>query len=520
MLSAASVVVLAAGLGAYGLAALRWLRVAQREHYLAGSVLRFAARWWSLSWWQPALLLLGWAFALGALAWLLFGLLGAVVAGAGPVGLSLRGRTSRLAFTRRLRTLAGATGLLGAGGVTLCGLRWDWRGAAVAAVLLGLAAPAVVDLALALLAPVESRVAARYVDRASRRLAEIHPVVLAITGSYGKTTTKGYAAELLAGRFQVLASPRSYNNQAGLARTVNELLVAGTDVLVAEMGTYGPGELAHLCSWLTPTVSVITAIGPVHLERFGSLEKILEAKAEITTPARASVLNVDDPLLASLAERLECEGRRVVRCSGSRPETEVAVVQGADGVHVHVGGEDLGVVALAGNSATIALSNVACAFGAAIELGCSAAELLGRLGSLPVAENRLQVRSATSGAAILDDTFNSNPAGTRLALGALAAIPAKRRIVVTPGMVELGTMQAAENEAFGAAAGQVATDVVVVGRTNRRALLAGLRSVRQGGAPVVVHLVSHREQASEFVRANLGGEDAVLYENDLPDHFP
>ena len=120
-------------------------------------------------------------------------------------------------------------------------------------------------------------------------------VGIVLGGSYGKTSTKGYLAHLLAGRYSVVASPRSFNNRAGLARTVNELLVPGTDVLIAEMGAYGPGEIAELCRWLPPEVAVITAIGPVHLERFKSLDRTLAAKAEITVGAETVVLNVDDP---------------------------------------------------------------------------------------------------------------------------------------------------------------------------------------------------------------------------------
>src|SRR6202035_5977429 len=98
-------------------------------------------------------------------------------------------------------------------------------------------------------------------------------------------STKGYAAHLLGGSLTVVASPASFNNRAGLARAVNEHLTQGTEVFVAEMGTYGRGEIAELCSWVRPDVAVITAVGPVHLERFGSEERVLEAKAEILKDA-------------------------------------------------------------------------------------------------------------------------------------------------------------------------------------------------------------------------------------------
>jgi UDP-N-acetylmuramoyl-tripeptide--D-alanyl-D-alanine ligase len=147
-------------------------------------------------------------------------------------------------------------------------------------------------------------------------------------------------------------------------------------------------------------------------------------------------------------------------------------------------------------------------------------------------DHRLQAATGASGVAILDDTYNSNPAGAAealVALGALGgvgpepdgsdAVADRRRLaLVTPGMVELGSRQFEENRKFGAAAADVADQVLVVGRTNRRALVAGVGSVT--GSPAQVMVVDHRDEAVEWVRKHLGPGDAVLYENDLPDHYP
>ena len=126
---------------------------------------------------------------------------------------------------------------------------------------------------------------------------------------------------------------------------------------------------------------------------------------------------------------------------------------------------------------------------------------------------------------MLDDTYNSNPAGAAVALSLLAELGAhaKRRVVVTPGMVELGRLQQHENSALGRSAAAVATDLVVVGRTNRRALLEGARSAsgdRTAGSGLSVVEVPTRQDAVTWVKANVGPGDVVLYENDLPDHYP
>jgi len=417
-----------------------------------------------------------------------------------------------------LRLVAGTELVLGGGVVVIGAGIGGLRGAVVAAAIAVVAVPALCDGALLLLTPVEDAIADRYVRRASAVLARVHPVVVGITGSYGKTSTKGYAAHLLAGRFSVVASPRSFNNRAGLARTVNELLVPGTDVLIAEMGAYGPGEIADLCGWLAPKVAVITAIGPVHLERFKNLDRTLAAKAEITVGAETVVLNIDDSRLAGLAVTLVGEGRVVLGCSTCDTAAGVALIADEEGYALYRSGELLGRRAVAPEARPPAPTNLACAIGVAFALGCQPADVLERLADLPVIENRLQLRPATTGALVLDDTFNSNPAGARLALAALATTGTGRRVVVTPGMVELGGVQDEENSRFARDAASLATDVIVVGETNRRALLEGLG---RAGEPAASSLsVRTREDAVAWVRQQLGPGDVVLYENDLPDHYP
>ncbi len=336
-MSALDISVVASAVAATVLAGVRWLRVAQREHYLAGSVIRFAARWWwgSVSF-NRLLLVLA---VLGVLVGLTFppaGLAVAVVLALGPVGLTLRGRTAKLVWTRRLRTLAVVWAALQAVVVAAGVLGGVGPVVAVAGALL---APALVDVACALTAPLERRLANRHVEAASAKLRRLAPIVVGITGSYGKTSTKGYVGHLLSSTRAVVVSPASYNNRAGLARTVNERLAPGTEVLVAEMGTYGPGEIAELCSWLTPRVGVITAIGPVHLERFGSEDRIVEAKAEILERAEVAVLNVDDARLRALADRAAAAGKRVWRCSATDRHADVCVLADGGALEMHLRGD-------------------------------------------------------------------------------------------------------------------------------------------------------------------------------------
>ncbi|MDA8271936.1 MAG: UDP-N-acetylmuramoyl-tripeptide--D-alanyl-D-alanine ligase [Actinomycetota bacterium] len=506
------------------ISSVRWLRVAQREHYIPGYTSRFALRWYSDRYRvvNPILAVLAAIAGLVVVARpddLLPAGIGflAVLAATlvAPRGLSYRGSTSPLNYTRRLTTLAILTWLIN---VVFVGLgAWFGLGMAFGVVAMILL-PACVDLALLLTLPIERRNLSKFVDRAAKKLEKLSPRVVAITGSYGKTSTKVYIAHLVSSTFTTFASPASFNNRAGLARAINEGLSPGTEVLVAEMGTFKKGEIADLCRWIPPDISVITSIGPVHLERFGSEDNIVEAKSEIAKNASVVVLNADNHYLANLARTLSAEGKRLVMVSGKDINADVAVKDDDEGnLVIYAGQRRMCSMPFLDISQT----NIAAAVAVSLELGVPESNIAERLATLPVAKNRLNLSTNESGITVLDDTYNSNPAGARLALGALERrkSPLCRAVIVTPGMIELGKKQFEENSFLGRAAARIATDVVIVGYTNRRALLEGVSNAETEGFKPNVLLVGSRGEAVRWVRENLTFGDAVLYENDLPDHF-
>jgi len=491
--------------------ALRWLRVAQREHYLTGAVSRFQGRWWRSTPTNAALGVVFVGLVVGSLLepglgiwWVLAG---AAIVVVFPIGLPVVGSTSPLRWTPRMRRVAWGSGALVVAVATGVGV----VAGAAAGLLVGLGAGGpLIDLALWALAPVERREQARWVDQARAGLRAVGPAVVAITGSYGKTTTKEYARRILATAGPTLASPASFNNAMGLARTVNEHLALGTSWFVAEMGTYGPGEIRSMCEWVSPDIAAITAIGPMHLERFGTLDVTLAAKAEISERARVVVLNVDDPRLAGLAARLEEQGREVVRVGTMGDGLDVAVVAASDGWAVAVRG---------GPTTTFPPvpfpTNLAVAVGIGLAARVPMEGLAVAFEGVASPDHRQTVARGPGGFWVVDDTFNSNPVGAAVALETLAATGGGRKVVVTPGMVELGRSQREENRRFGLAAANVADDLVIVRRTNRAALRAGAIHGRAN-----VRFAASREEAVAWVRATLSGNDAVLYENDLPDHYP
>ncbi len=487
-MSALEIVVTAAGAVAFAFAAVRWLRIAQREHYLFGSATRFARRWWGSTNVNVALVCVAVFTAALAFAWPITGLATAAIAVVGPIGLSLRGRTSRLTWTRRLRTAAIVTVLVTVVVVVVVGLLFDRAPSAVA--VSGLVAPLLVDDALWLVAPLERALARRHIKRATATLRRVAPTVVAITGSYGKTTTKQYARHLVSGSRRIVASPASFNNAAGLSRAITEQLAPGTEVFIAEMGTYGKGEIASLCEWVQPEIGVVTAIGPVHLERMGSLDTIVAAKSEILECVKTAVLNVDAYGLAAVADANRVAGKRVIACSAERLASPVDVrVLREDGRSTIDAGESRTATV----DSTAQPTNLACAIAIALALDVPWDEIVPRLAGLPQPEHRQEIAVAASGVHVIDNTFSSNPASAESSLSLLAftgEIDA-RRVVVTPGMVELGNQQPHENERFGSGASLVADDIVVVGHTNRRALLQGA-----AGGLATVHEVATSRRGS------------------------
>ena len=519
------------------IADFRWLRVMQREHYIPGSSGTVALRWARK---RPPNQILAPAGGLAALL-AAFGrpypvVLGAAIAAAAavaafPVGMPLRPREQKLVRTPRLTRLAACTLALEAivtAAVVLAG-------APAATAVLAAAVPAVIDAAALAMRPVEARLARKYRTSAQATLSRVAPRVIAVTGSYGKTSTKNHIADLLTGSFDVVASPASYNNDSGLCRTVNQHLRPHTQVLVAEMGTYGPGEIRAMCAWVKPEIGIITAIGPMHLERMKTLDTVVRAKSEILEGARVAILNVDDERLAELADT--AGGPEVWRC-GTRRQRDLTVSLEREHGHVTVRfrGTTIGSFP---SPPGLHLPNIGCAVAAALAIGAPPERVVARLGELSAPAHRAVTGVADSGVVVIDDTYNSNPEGAARALEMLEAATKggggegggrgaggegggrgaggegrrSRRAVVTPGMVELGPVQDEANQEFAAAVAKADAVLVVVGWTNRRALMAGA-----AGGEVVT--VGSRSAARNWIRSNLGAGDGVLWENDLPNHYP
>ena len=400
------------------------------------------------------------------------------------------------------------------------GWPWDIGTWALMTALCFFATPHLLVGADVVVSPIQRAVNGKYLRAARAKLQDVRPTVIGVTGSFGKTSTKFAIGGLVGPPESVLATPGSFNTPLGVCRTINEHLQPSHRFFVVEMGAYGEGEIAELVDFVKPSVGVLTAIGPAHLERFGSIEAITRAKYEIVRDLPrdgTAVMNVDDERVRALAD--DTEHVKVIRYGidpAGRPDvTALDPRTTATGTSftLSVGDEKLEVATrLLGRHA---LGHVLAAVAVAGAVGRRVSDLKSAIGGLKPVEHRLQIIEGTGGVTVIDDAFNSNPEGASAALDVLDAMPGNKKVVVTPGIIELGDLQRAANEEFGRHAAAVADKVIVVAKTNREAIAAGASG--NGGAEVIT--VDSLAEAQKHLQKLLRPGDVVLFENDLPDQY-
>jgi UDP-N-acetylmuramoyl-tripeptide--D-alanyl-D-alanine ligase len=401
--------------------------------------------------------------------------------------------------------------------LALCGLQW-WS--TTAAFFIAIGAPFVMIAAVGMLSPVEAAINRWYVNDARRILRSMpRLIVIGITGSYGKTSTKHYLHRILSERFSVVMTPGSFNTTLGVVRTIREHLRPYTEIFIVEMGAKQRGDIAEICDLVHPRIGIITAVGEQHLESFRTIENVQHTKFELidSLPANGTaILNDDFPYIAN---RPVTNVEHVLRYTSrdvTPPPFETRLVGRYN------------------------LTNIYAAWLAGRTLGMTDAEMRHAVADIRSVEHRLEVRHTPGGVTVIDDAFNSNPHGAAMALEVLASFGGSttpsaalrqppllskegnsprtgRRIIVTPGMIELGAKQVELNREFGRQIAAAADIAVVVGEHNREAIVAGL--AEGGFPPENIHTARTFADASRYVSSAMRPGDVILYENDLPDTF-
>jgi UDP-N-acetylmuramoyl-tripeptide--D-alanyl-D-alanine ligase len=373
------------------------------------------------------------------------------------------------------------------------------------------------------LRPVQSAINRRHVQRARRSLHDWAPLVVGITGSYGKTTTKFCVGAVLAADRPTLVTPESYNSFLGVIRTINEHLRRHHRAFVVEIGMFRRGDIAELCELVHPTVGVITAIGPMHLERLGSIEQIAAAKGELLDalpPEGHFVTNADDPRCLELAARATVPVTLFgIHSPGQVLARDIRLADGRTTFQLHLDGSDSEPIAVsAGLLGRHNVLNLLAAAAVGRVLDIDPARIAEELSRVEAPAHRLQpIHNRRAGIVVIDDAYNSNPDGAACALEVLREHPATRRLLVTPGMVELGELEAQLNRRFGEHAGGVCDLVILVGPARTAPIRDGLAAA--GMDPASVHVVQNIAEATVLLGRLTRAGDVVLFENDLPDTY-
>jgi len=338
--------------------------------------------------------------------------------------------------------------------------------------------------------------------------------VVAITGSYGKTTVKDLTAAALGAERRVTASHASFNNELGVPLTMLGV-EPHTEVLVAEAGARSAGDLTVMGRLLAPDVSVITTVGPVHLETFGDEAGVASEKSRLVSalrPGGTAVLNADDPRVLAMA-RL-APAFVTVSASGGRADVRVDGVTLDERGHAHArlhspwGAAELSVPLPGAHHLTNALLAVAVAAVEGVDVEAAAAAVAGA-GTSP---SRSAV-SRVGGVTILDDAYNASPPTVLGALETLRSLPcAGRRWAVLGLMAELGSGSAAQHRAVGRASASAVDELIIVGAAAEEGMLAGIAEAASSGeGRANVRVVTDHVEAAALVLADVRRGDTVLF---------
>lgn len=368
--------------------------------------------------------------------------------------------------------------------------------------------------------PIERNIQNGFKKQARQKLATMpHLKVIAITGSYGKTSIKFMIKDLLKERYSVCFTPGSFNTPMGICKVINNDLQSHHQILILEMGARYAGNIQELCDIAKPDVSVVSNVGFAHLETFGSQDVIAKEKGTIVDNldiGGVAVLNADDPRVAIMGEDRPEISRIMVGLENGEIRGE-NISYDTSGTKFDVKfGEDVHefrTKLLGAHN----VQNLLLAIGVAQHFEIRPKTMAIAAKTIEPVEHRLELKKAGE-LFIIDDAFNSNPVGAKNAVEILSQFIDRKRFIITPGMIELGEIEEEENYKFGEAIGAAKLDyVILVGNERSKPIKAGIENIKVDATNVFV--VNSLFEANEIVKKEAEAGDVILYENDLPDVY-
>ncbi|MBI3582051.1 MAG: UDP-N-acetylmuramoyl-tripeptide--D-alanyl-D-alanine ligase [Nitrospinae bacterium] len=429
-----------------------------------------------------------------------------------------KGSKKPFVYTARIKRLFAATVIVQSALFLVAWRFFRSEGLTAAAVLAGYMEPFILAVGNVVSAPVERALQEGFKREARRRLAG--KTVVAITGSYGKTSTKEAVAHLLETSFPVFKTPGSFNTPMGLCKVVNESLEAHHEIIVVEMGATRKGDVRELCEIALPSVGVVTSVGSAHMETFGSEENTAAAKFELADalpPGGALIFNSDYPLARDKArgrpQKTATYGLEAgadftplnIRCDRDGTTFDLKTPAGfVEGVRIRPLGR-------------LNALNVAAAFAVGTHFGIPPDRLRRAAATLPQTQARMELMENRGSYLVINDGFNSNPVGAASALETLSLFDGYKKILVTPGLVDLGPTQETANFEFGQMAATHCDMVLLINERRTRPIYEGL--MKGGFPPDKAAVFPSLALARVFLKDAADEKCVVLFENDLPDHM-
>ena len=368
--------------------------------------------------------------------------------------------------------------------------------------------------------PIEKAISEMYFRDAQRILRERKDLIkIGITGSWGKTSVKFILGTILEEKYHTLVTPASFNTPMGVTKVIRSKLEPGHRVFVSEMGARHVGDIKEMCRLVHPQIGLLTSVGPQHLDTFKTVERVAKTKYELidALPEDGEAFFADDgDICRTLYEKTTVRKH----LTGLDPEKDELWAE-----EIRYSPEGSTFLLCRGDEKTecttqllgeLNIRNILLCASTALSLGLSMKQIARGIAKIRPVEHRLQLIRHPGGLNVIDDAFNSNIRGAKQAFQVLKQFP-KKRVIVTPGMVELGEQEAEMNRAFGTAMADCCDTAILVGKKRSEAIAAGLK---ENGFPEESILVAASlEEAASMMREITGAGDTVLFENDLPDNY-
>ena len=449
-------------------------------------------------------------------------LTGMVIYGALSYSILTKKQKKAVVFTKRAKRLFATTFILVWGiGIALLFIPGSNFGGLTLIPVLVFLSFILIILANSLLAPVEKSINQWFYDDAKKILARRPDlIIIGITGSYGKTSTKHFLFRMLSEKYNVLMTPGSYNTTMGVIKTIREELQAVHQVFIVEMGAKQAGDIAEICGLVKPQIGILTAVGEQHLESFKTIANVQKAKFELIDALPAdglAVLNADYEYIVNRTLKPEnavyytsadaMADYSVKDVSYSERGSEFSIVS-KDGILTGLHTKLLG---------NYNLSNVLAAYIVAKHLGVSDSSIAFAVKKLEPVQHRMEVKANSNGITVIDDAFNSNPVGSKMALEVLKEIKGNSKIIITPGMIELGDRQEHYNTLLGEQIADACDYAVLVGTRTTGPIMQGLKNKNYPAEKIYV--AQNFKDAMAHLGPRVKAGDVLLYENDLPDTY-